>query len=94
MGTEIDLARLEVQLAGHRRLLVRGLVSLALAAGMFTACRLLHDWAIPFVLLVTAAIGTMAFGMIWTVEGALKTLVSAREIRRLRQLPEARVIDR
>jgi hypothetical protein len=32
--------------------------------------------------------------MVWTAEGALKTLVTARDIRRLRKLPEARVIDR
>ena len=94
MTSDTELQLLEEEHAEQRERLCRGIGWLAFAIGVCLACNALGGWPVAVVVGVPASFAAVVVGLTWTLEGAVRALLSAYDIRQLRQLPVARVIDR
>jgi hypothetical protein len=90
--SETELQLLEEEHAEQCGRLVRGLGWLAFAIGVCLACNGLGGWPLALIVGVPASFAAVVIGLTWTLEGAVRALLSAHDIRQLRQLPVARAI--
>ena len=94
MTGDTELELLEAELASESRRFTRGLGWIAFAIGLCTACRIVGGVPLAVVVGVPASFTALVVGISSTIEGGVRTLLSAHEMRQLKRLPVARVIHR
>ena len=92
MTSDTELELLEAELASESRRFTRGLGWIAFAIGLCTACRVVGGVPLAVVVGVPASFTALVFGISSTIEGGVRSLLSAHEMRQLRRLPAARVV--
>lgn len=92
MTGDTELELLESELASESRRFTRGVGWIVFAVGLCTLCRLVGGVPLAVVVGVPASFTALVVGISSTIEGGVRSLLSAHEMRQLKRLPVARVV--